>query len=230
MHTGEQGDCVKYSGRIFCLLITFLMLVMTKIWAFHNFNYPLDAPPSLGIVFLFVAYWAGYQYDKVRYCSERDALTALYNRRFIDDVFIMLSAQATRKNEKISIVIFDCNQFKVINDRYGHKIGDLVLKEMSAALLRCIRKSDAGVRWGGDEFLIIAPDTDRINIEKLIIRFEHELQKLSQKLQIEISVTSGLAVFPEDAKTLDNLVKIADKMMYSLKKPDSSHKYLLQPD
>lgn len=94
------------------------------------------------------------QYDKAKYFSEKDTLTGVYNRRFVEAIFPKLLAQVERKNEQLSLSIVDCNDFKPINDTYGHKIGDEVLITLSSLLAGEIRKSDIVARWGGDEFLI----------------------------------------------------------------------------
>jgi diguanylate cyclase (GGDEF)-like protein len=81
-----------------------------------------------------------------------------------------------------------------------------------------MRKSDIAARWGGDEFLIIAPYSDKTDLEVAIARFKNELQALSEKLQIEVSISVGFAVYPDDTRNLDELITIADSAMYSFKK------------
>ncbi|VBB07395.1 nucleotide cyclase [Lucifera butyrica] len=206
-----------YRGRITGLLLIVGLVFIIRIWAYYSLNYPLTAPPLVGIVCLFIVWFLGKQYDKEKYYAERDALTGLYNRRFIDNVFPMFLAQMDRRNAKLSITILDCDNFKAINDHFGHKKGDLVLKGLSTILSAGIRKSDIAVRWGGDEFLIIAPYADKKDMGVILTRLKNELQELSKRLQIEISVSAGVAVYPDDAKNLDDLITLADIAMYSLK-------------
>ncbi|MDF2501643.1 MAG: diguanylate cyclase [Anaerosporomusa subterranea] len=208
---------MKYTGRITGLVITIMAIVAIRIYAYIYLNFSLSHPPIVGVIALFIAFRIGKQFDKVKFYSERDSLTGLYNRRFVDNLFSPLLAQMDRRNEKLSISIWDCDNFKAINDRYGHKKGDLVLQEFSALLLTSTRKSDIVARWGGDEFLIIAPYADEEDMKLIVNRFKNRLHDLSEKLQIDISVSSGYAIYPSDAKTIDGLINIADSKMYGLK-------------
>ena len=194
-----------------------IAIIAIKIDAYIYVNYSLSLLPIVGVICLMIAFWAGNKYDNVKFLSEKDSLTGLYNRRFIDKVLPIFLAQMYRKNEKLSIAILDCDNFKIINDTYGHKKGDLVLQEFSALLLTTIRKSDIAARLGGDEFLIIAPYADDKDMEMIIHRFKTGLQELSEKLQIDLSVSSGFALYPRDAQKIDDLIEFADGKMYGFK-------------
>jgi diguanylate cyclase (GGDEF)-like protein len=163
---------------------------------------------------LIMAFWLGRQYDKVKYYSERDSLTGLYNRRFIANDIRKILAAVDKKNEKLSVLLLDCDNFKLINDTYGHIQGDQVLIEVAALLLAKSRKGDIAVRWGGDEFLLIAPYADEAKVMAIMERFKRELTKVSENLQIDISVSGGFAVYPLEAKTLDELIQAADTKLY----------------
>ncbi|SPF54584.1 Diguanylate cyclase/phosphodiesterase (GGDEF & EAL domains) [Candidatus Desulfosporosinus infrequens] len=205
---------MKYTGRITALIIMITAIVVMRLYAYMYLKYPLTAFPMIGVIFLFFAFKAGENCDKVRFLSEKDSLTECHNRRFVNKIFPTLLAQMNNKNEELSLAILDCDNFKTINDTYGHNRGDFILREISALLLTSIRKSDMVARWGGDEFLIIAPYADRKDIKAIVNRFENELLKLSKKLQIDISVSSGCATYPRDAKKIDDLIHFADSNMY----------------
>lgn len=206
---------MKYTGRITALSATFVVFLIIRIVAYYQYNY--TAPPILAVICFFVAWWLGKQYDRAKFYSEKDALTGLYNRRFVDNVLPIFLAQMDRSKERLSLAILDCDNFKVINDTLGHKRGDEMLKEFSTALLRTVRKSDVVARWGGDEFLVIAPYAEKQDIEVVISRFKEELQKLSQSLKIELSISVGYAVFPDEANNIDELISNADSAMYAQK-------------
>lgn len=208
---------MKYTGRITGLFMMLMAIVAVRIYAYIYLGYSFSNLPVPGVIGLLIAYWCGKQYDRAKFYSEKDVLTGLYNRRFIYEFFPVLLAQMNRKNEKLSVVLLDCDKLKTINDTCGHKQGDLVLQEISALLTAVIRKSDIAARWGGDEFLIVAPYAGERDIKAMINRLKSKLQDVSQQLQIDVSVSSGYAVYPDAASTIDDLIHIADQKMYGFK-------------
>ncbi len=162
--------------------------------------------------------WLGKLYDINKFYATRDPLTEVYNRRFTYEIFLKLLSQVDRNNKKLSVFIIDVDKFKNINDTYGHEKGDLVLKEITNSFLSSIRKGDVVARWGGDEFLIIAPISDEISSLSMVNRFEKGLQEVSKRIQINTSVSIGEATFPDEGKNLDDLIKLADDRMYENKR------------
>ncbi|WP_378955790.1 GGDEF domain-containing protein [Pelosinus sp. sgz500959] len=214
---------MQYTGRIAACLIVLTAITVMRLYAYVYVGYPLTAPPIIGVIFLFIAFKAGGQYDKVKFFSEKDSLTGCYNRRFINTIFPTLLAKVKKNNEKLSVALLDCDNFKTINDAHGHVKGDFVLQELSTLLLTHIRKSDMVARWGGDEFLIIAPYADENDIKVIVHRFEEKLKELSGSLKMSITVSSGFATYPQDAQRIDELINIADRNMYVLKKRKTDH-------
>lgn len=99
-----------------------------------------------------------------------DALTGLYNRRFAEQRLAAEVARSARKGHPLTLVLLDLNEFKPINDSYGHAAGDLVLQEFAAALNRAIRGGDLAVRMGGDEFLLILPECNHAQLQLVLDR------------------------------------------------------------
>ncbi|RZU98613.1 sensor domain-containing diguanylate cyclase [Spiribacter vilamensis] len=93
--------------------------------------------------------------------ATHDPLTGVYNRKFADDVLAWAVANADRSGEIASLILFDLDYFKAVNDTYGHNVGDEVLKAVTEAAQSCLRSQDYLVRWGGEEFAVILPGTDR---------------------------------------------------------------------
>ena len=209
---------MRYTGRLTGITIMLLIIFAVRIYAYIYFNYSLSNPPVLGALCLVITYWVGKKYDKVKFYSDRDSLTGLYNRRFIDENSRSFLASQYDENQKLCISILDCNNFKAINDTYGHKQGDLVLQGISNLLVANLRRKDIVARLGGDEFLIIAPYTHEKDINRAVNQFKNGLQQLSEKLNLEISISSGYARYPKDAQKLEELMEIADSKMYRLKK------------
>jgi diguanylate cyclase (GGDEF)-like protein len=209
---------LKYKGRIVTTLISIIVGIPYVAYNYKTLQSSIRTfiDTTVLIVTTVTLWWLGKQYDKAKFYSEKDYLTGLYNRRFIEEIFPKLISSA-KKIEQLSILILDCNDFKQINDTYGHKYGDLVLENISTILLKSTSVSDIIARWGGDEFLIISPFSDQTETEAMIKRIENGLRELSQKTEKKISVSAGFAIYPIDGKDMDSLIKIADKNMYKLK-------------
>lgn len=164
-----------------------------------------------------VGFGFGYWFDRVLATSLRDDLTQAYNRRFVTRMMPALLAKTSRRNASLSITLIDCDDFKKINDQCGHAVGDLVLQGVSRLLIRNIRRDDYVVRWGGDEFLVIADYADHSGTRTMMDRLESELAVLSQEMNFPLSVSVGTAVYPADATLLEDLIRIADHRMYESK-------------
>ncbi len=107
----------------------------------------------------------------------RDPLTGLYNRRFFDEALAQNIHTARRYNRPLSLVLFDLDNFKAVNDTHGHETGDLALKTVARLLLQTARKADIVCRLGGDEFAVILPETGASNARKMMERVFQTLEK-----------------------------------------------------
>ena len=152
-------------------------------------------------------------FDIYKFLSERDFLSELYNRQYIFNIFPKLTSQLN-SNEKINIFIIDVNNFKGINDTYGHDKGDYVIKMISECLVKSMGDTDIIARLGGDEFLLIVPNQGIISTKAIHTKIEENLNRLSVNTGMDISISIGKSVYPDDAKTLDSLIIVADKKMY----------------
>jgi len=154
--------------------------------------------------------------EELRLLSVTDALTNVYNRRYFTQKLEEEIERAKRSGNKFSLIMLDIDRFKSINDRFGHNAGDCILKSMAEMIKNRIRKIDCLVRWGGEEFVILLPDTP---VEKAVILAEELRQNLSQ-MDIpgvdRVTASFGVAGFcPGD--TVDTLVQRADDLMYEAK-------------
>jgi diguanylate cyclase (GGDEF)-like protein len=208
---------MKYTGRIAIVTIALVFIVLARVYGMIYLNYSPINFPFFGMFILLIFWWLGKQYDTVKFLSVKDVLTKLYNRRYVIHAFPKLSVLVDRKVEKLSLFLIDLDNFKMINDTYGHERGDKVLQHLSNVLLIITSKSDIVARWAGDEFLIISPFTDEKDKEIINKRIHKELKKSFEELKIDITVSIGTSEYPKDAKTLDVLLNIADQNMYKIK-------------
>lgn len=150
-----------------------------------------------------------------------DPLTGLYNRRYLSETGPKLVAASGRyKEHALSVVIFDIDHFKHINDTYGHLAGDKVLKEVARALQRNVRASDICVRFGGEEFLVLLPSTDFkrafIVAEKIRKIVANMAIPVEEGENVHLTISGGVAAYAEGL-TLESLIKRADEALYRAK-------------
>ena len=208
---------MKYNGRIIVVVVTLVITLAIRQYGVLYYNYPTYQFPFISLGILLVFWWLGKQYDMVKFLSEIDPLTNIYNRRYLFHTFPKLSVLIDRKDEKLILFFIDINHFKMINDHYGHETGDEVLKQLSNILVRTTSKKDIVARLAGDEFIIMTPFIEEKGRDRIINQINNELIKISDELNMNISVSIGTSVYPNDAKTLDGLLNIADQNMYKQK-------------
>lgn len=146
--------------------------------------------------------------------ATRDQLTGVYNRRALIDYFRRLISQAKRYGTIFSIAIIDVDNFKSINDTYGHMVGDKVLKEIARRIKKVLRKSDLFGRWGGEEFLVVLPMTSEPFMPVERIRRVIEQGEFFNGLKITIS--AGATTYRE-GDTVDSMLSRADSALYKAK-------------
>ncbi len=150
--------------------------------------------------------------------ANKDSLTNIYNRRKIEELCENELKRSERYNSNLSLIFFDLNDFKLINDLSGHHQGDDVLIKIADTVSNNIRSTDYFGRWGGDEFLIVLPHTDLLQTEKIIRTLENRISEINFNLKenLRVSCSFGLCQYaPND--TVDSLLKKADESMYSIK-------------
>ncbi len=150
-----------------------------------------------------------------------DELTQAFNRSYFEPRLKVEVGIARRSSESVSVVVFDIDDFKNINDSYGHPAGDRVLSSLSRVFSENLRKEDALVRYGGEEFVVILPGVDREEAIKTADRLRMKVEEnlvFWEGKELKITVSGGIASFPEDSKNYMNLFRIADKNLLDAKK------------
>ena len=159
--------------------------------------------------------------DTLRNLSVRDPLTGLFNRRYMEESLLRELATANRKGREVGVVIFDLDHFKKFNDTFGHEAGDLLLREVGALLTKNSRGGDVTCRFGGEEFVIIYPETPL----EMVVQLANQLRELIYALQLQhfgrslgqISASFGVACFPVHGTVGEDLLRAADKALYEAK-------------
>ncbi len=168
------------------------------------------------------------QEEAARHASFHDPLTGLPNRVLFNDRLEHGLAQAKRHNWILAVMFMDLNDFKNINDTYGHDVGDSVLRTISQRLKENTREDDTVSRHGGDEFLYLLME----------VRDERDITMIAQNIlkaiqvpcdvgvpDLTISTSIGISIFPKDGTTAESLIKRADKAMYHAKKTKSGYAF-----
>ncbi|HMB32287.1 MAG TPA: diguanylate cyclase, partial [Desulfohalobiaceae bacterium] len=149
--------------------------------------------------------------------SVTDRLTGLYNRSKIETVLEHEKERFDRTGDTFSIILFDVDWFKSINDTYGHTTGDKVLKEIADRIRKRVRKVDIAGRWGGEEFMVICPGTDEYGAGRLAEDIRSDIQNYNFSHNELVTVSAGVAKYSEVDKGVEQLVNIADKGLYKAK-------------
>ena len=158
--------------------------------------------------------------EKLSHMAHHDALTGAYNRRYLDELLEQEAKRAERYNHPIGILMIDVNRFKEVNDRFGHQVGDKVLQAIAALLEETVRETDIVVRYGGDEFLLICPETDgeTETIKERILEALVNQEGMGQLIDFPITLSIGSAHWsPGGGGSIDRVLAEADKRMYDVK-------------
>ena len=172
----------------------------------------------LWILILLAVIYVNNHKKKLVALTRRDALTKCYNRYAFNGIYKKEYQRYLRYKSSFSLVMVDIDHFKLINDKYGHSIGDKVLIKIADLLKTNIRSIDSLVRWGGEEFIIVLPETDDIGalkssekLRKVLENYDFQIKNVKK-----ITASFGIAVYSEN-DNIDTLVNRADKKMYKAK-------------
>lgn len=191
------------------LLVAFFPLILSTIIIF--FSYYLIA----------LAIDRTKRQQQLELISKTDSLTGLYNRWHMEQQ-IQAAYDAYRRNgAAFALIIADIDLFKTYNDMHGHAGGDCLLKSMAEELQASVRENDVVARWGGDEFLILLPETSEEKAAKLAERIRKNVESrkyVYENETISVTVTLGISVVRYDSDTVDSIIKQADMLMYEGKR------------
>lgn len=161
-------------------------------------------------------------YETTRLGSLRDPLTGVANHGHFQETLYREISRHERHSEKLVLLLVDLDDFKTVNDRFGHPVGDAVLKEVVARLLASVREMDTVARYGGEEFAVVLPQTDAPSGLTVAERLRRAVASspvsagLPEPLALSVSI--GLAVYPDDASSKGALIECTDKALYAAKR------------
>ena len=148
--------------------------------------------------------------------SSRDSVTGVYNRKKFDDAMDEWISFSKRYGNPLSLILLDIDNFKAVNDNYGHIVGDSVLRDIAATVSKSIRETDIFARWGGDEFVILLPNTDIQQAEKMAERVRKCISGDSRDNQKDITCSFGVAAYEEN-DTKQSLLRKVDNLLLQAK-------------
>ena len=159
---------------------------------------------------------------ELRYQVFHDLLTGLFNRRYLEETLPRELHMAQRRNAPLCVVMLDVDGFKQFNDSFGHAAGDAILRDFGNLLRERLRKSDISCRYGGDEFVLILPDSSIADTQERVEQIRIFLKGIQQIRYGEeaagrITLSAGIACMPEHGMTENELLKAADEALYSAK-------------
>ena len=155
--------------------------------------------------------------ERLRTQALRDALTGLYNRRYMEDAFERYADQANRTKSPLSLIMVDLDHFKKLNDEHGHAMGDAVLAEAASSILAAMRPCDIACRYGGEELVVLLPDCSLESAAAKAEVLRKGIERLSERHGIPISASFGVSTIPETSKG-DNALADADRALYRAKR------------
>jgi diguanylate cyclase (GGDEF)-like protein len=159
-------------------------------------------------------------FEKTLKDSRYDGLTGLMNRQTLDETLNNEFNRSKRHNQSLSLVFFDLDNFKRVNDAHGHQAGDEVLRQVADILLKTKRLEDIAARYGGEEMMLVLPETDKENAYVLAERIRTKVEEMViawEEARIRLTISGGISAFPADADSRQTLIRKADEAVQAAK-------------
>lgn len=159
--------------------------------------------------------------EQLQELAIHDPLTGLYNRRYFNQRCAEEMTRYKRTGRPFAILLCDLDHFKLVNDAFGHPVGDEILKLVAKQLKEALREVDLVFRWGGDEFILILPDVSQSGVLSIIERIRRKVRSVNEYASVTIDCSIGAAFYPTHASNIEALVQIADRALYFSKETQS---------
>jgi len=158
-----------------------------------------------------------HSYRNLERIGSIDELTNIFNRRKIQEFLSLEFQRAKRYNTNLALILFDIDNFKNINDTFGHNSGDRVLHKLAQTIQKSLCKSDYFGRWGGEEFIIVSPNSTEEEIHQLSEKIRETVTKMSCNIVDNLSCSFGATIYKGGSDTIESLIERVDKAMYMAK-------------
>ena len=224
--TAKSALFITILSVLFSVLIAKLVSSLMP-GSFGNFNLalaiivPALIAPPFGYIFINLYIELEKVREEVHALAITDELTRTFNRRHFMNLAVQELGRAKRYQHPLSIIIFDIDNFKNVNDSYGHLCGDAVLREISSTCKTILRHCDVLARFGGEEFILLLPETNESNALKVTNRLCQliAIHVVEYKgAQVRVTISAGITTFKPTTDTLDDLLNRADQALYLAKR------------
>jgi diguanylate cyclase (GGDEF)-like protein len=190
-----------------------------KVPYLHSFIYYWEGIVRLGFFLIFTYILSAFKntVESEKKLARIDALTGVANVRFFYELAKNEISRASRYKHPFTVAYTDVDNFKVVNDRFGHSTGDSLLRSVAETIRKNIRESDVIARLGGDEFAILMPETRYESAQIVISRVQKSVLDVMQKNEWPITLSIGVVTYLNPPDSVDEIIKKADELMYSVK-------------
>jgi len=172
-----------------------------------------------------------HYFERVKQLAYRDGLTGVYNRRYFETRMLDEIERASRYRGPLSVLMVDIDNFKKLNDEFGHLLGDEVLKQVSRVFVKQTRKSDVVCRYGGDELAVLLPETTGPNAVRVANKLRGTIAEWEfPGVPRPVTLSIGIAEFPANGGTRDEIIKSADHALYVAKQDGRNRAVLFSPE
>ena len=209
------------AGWLFAFASTAVLMIFD--WNHHNGYQPaelyLNTLLHLGMFSFFVFIFTEVRilYRREQALSLRDSLTGLLNRRALVSTVAMESRRIQRHNKPLTLAYVDLDDFKQVNDNFGHDVGDVLLRELAQAMKKNVRSTDYVARLGGDEFVIVLPETDAAAARSVMIKLNEKLLQEARTAKHPVTFSIGAVTFEVSLATASDMIRACDETMYVAK-------------